>query len=172
MKKVLVFSFLLITSQLLFAQVLQFSVIDVSNGKLIEGVEVFSHEEHEKISYTDKFGLVLFDTDLSDTLVFFKKNYQPLYIHVHHTNFDTTHTVMLKMMPSNGIAKHDKATKFDKYNASHHDFAHDSLNNSNIRVTQYHPVAPLPNYNDKSFHLVEIGLDGKSGHKRSAYSRK
>lgn len=172
MKKVLLFAFVLISTQLLVAQTLQFSLVDANNGKAIEGVEVFSHEEHEKISYTDKFGLVLFDTDLSDTLVFFKKSYQPLYIHVHHTNFDTTHTVILKMLPSNGLVKHDKPTKFDKYQTSQHHFAHDSLSNSSIKVTQYHPLAPLPNSNDKSFHLVEIGLDGKSAHKRSAYSRK
>lgn len=172
MKKAFVFSFLLIASQIVFAQVIQFSLVDVSDDKSIEGVEVFSHEEHQKISYTDKFGLVLFDTDHTDTLIFFKKNYQPLYIQVHHTNFDTSHTVVLKMTPAKGLSNHKVPTKFDKYNASHHEFAHDSLNNSSIKVTQYHPLTPLPKYNDKSFHLVEIGLDGKSAHKRSAYSRK
>lgn len=172
MIKILTFSLLTIVSQFLVAQTLQFSLIDANNGNSLEGVEVFSHEEHEKISYTDKFGLVLFDTDLTDTLVFFKKNYQPLYIQVHHTNFDTSHTVVLKMTPSKGLSNHKVPTKFDKYNTSHHEFAHDSLSNSSIRVTQYHPLTPISNYNDKSFHLVEIGLDGKSGHKRSAYSRK
>ena len=71
MIKILTFSLLTIVSQLLVAQTLQFSLIDANNGNSLEGVEVFSHEEHEKISYTDKFGLVLFDTDLTDTLVFF-----------------------------------------------------------------------------------------------------
>jgi hypothetical protein len=172
MRKFLLFAFVLIFSQLVIAQTLQFSLIDANNGKAIEGVEVFSHEEHEKISYTDKFGLILFDTDHSDTLIFFKKNYQPLYIQIQHTNFDTSHTVVLKMIPTKGFSNHKVPSTFDKYNASHHDFAHDSLSNSSIRVTQYHPMTPIPKYNDKAFHLVEIGLDGKSGHKRSAYSRK
>lgn len=156
----------------MFAQVLQFSLVDVSNDKSIEGVEVFSHEAHDKISYTDKFGLVLFDTDHTDTLIFFKKNYQPLYIQVHHTNFDTSHTVVLKMTPTRGLSNHKVPTKFDKYNASHHEFAHDSLSNSSIKVTQYHPLAPLPKYNDKAFHIAKIGLDGKSANKNSGYSRK
>jgi hypothetical protein len=172
MKKVFVFSLLLITSQFVFAQVLQFSLVDVSNDKSIEGVEVFSHEAHDKISYTDQFGLVLFDTDHTDTLIFFKKNYQPLYIQVHHTNFDTSHTIVLKMTHTAGLSNHKVPTKFDKYQASHHHFAHDSLSNSSIKVTQYHPLAPLPKYNDKAFHIAKIGLDGHTHHKRSAYTKK
>ena len=172
MKKILSISFLLISSQIMFAQVLQFSLLDVSTDKPMEGVEVFSHEAHDKISYTDKLGLVVFDTDHTDTLIFFKKNYQPLYIQVHHTNFDTSHTVVLKMIPKAGLSNHKVPTKFDKYQASHHHFAHDSLSNSSIKVTQYHPLAPLPKYNDKAFHIAKIGLDGKSAHKNSGYLRK
>lgn len=172
MKKTIVFSFLLIISQFVSGQILQFSLIDATSNNAIEGVEVFSHEAHDKISFTNKYGLVLFDTDHTDTLIFFKKDYQPLYIHLHHTNFDTSHTVVLRMTPSKGFLTHKVPSRFDKYQSSQHHFAHDSLSNSSIKVTQYHPLAPLPNSNDKSFHLVEIGLDGKSAHKRSAYSRK
>ena len=153
------------------AQVVRFSLVDVANGAPLEGVEVFSHEDHKKISYSDKFGVVSFDTDHTDTLIFFKKNYHPLYIQVRHNNFDTAHTVILKMSSAKGFAHPKTMSKFDKFQASQHHFTHDSLDNSTIHITQYHPTEPLPVYNDRAFHVVEIGLDKKSPRKRTSYVR-
>jgi len=78
----------------------------------------------------------------------------------------------LKMVAAEGFPHHNVTSKFDKYQASHYHFVHDSLANSSISVTQFHPTMPPPKYDDKAFHVVEIGLDRNSAHKRTSYNRK
>ncbi len=155
------------------AQVLSFQLIDHITEKPMEGVEVFSHEAHDKVSFTDKNGLVNFDIDHTDTLIFFKQGYAPLYIQVHRINFDHSHALVLKMKTSNGNLNKHTSVQFDKMQKSKYTFVHDSLDNSSIHVTHFeHPEAtPLPNQTDRSFHIAQIDLDknNQSRH-RSAYS--
>jgi hypothetical protein len=159
--------------QCAFAQVLNFKLIDLLTEKPLESVEVFSHEAHDKVNFTDKNGNVAFDIDHTDTLIFFKQGYAPLYIQIHRVNFDHSHALVLKMRSSTGNLNRHTAGQFDKLQKSKYTFVHDSLDNSSIHVTHFeHPdVAPIPNQQDKAFHIAQINLEGDSpSRNRSAYS--
>ena len=158
-------------SQICSAQMLKFMVKDTKTEQPIEGVEVFSHEAHDKIAYTSKKGFVKFDVRKTDTLVFFKKNFAPFYLQINHTNFDTiNHVIHLKMRMDDKTADNRLPMKFNRLNTSNYDFVHDSTMNNEIKITRYEVPDSDP-VKDRSFHFVEIKLDEKVN-KRSSYTRK
>jgi len=163
-----------IAQQQVFSQKLNFKVIDYTIEKPLDNVEVFSHEQHDKVSFTDKHGLVNFDTDHTDTLIFFKQGYSPLYIQIHRVNFDHSHALVLKMKASNTGHTKPASVAFDELTKSKYTFVHDSLDNSSLQVTHFEvPGASAVRYaSDKSFHIVQLGIDKKSNGHSSAYKHK
>ncbi|MBC7388083.1 MAG: hypothetical protein H7329_02625 [Opitutaceae bacterium] len=171
MKRNLILFLILVLSQICSAQMLKFMVKDIKTEQPIEGVEVFSHEAHDKIAYTSKKGIVKFDVRKTDTLVFFKKNFAPFYLQIDHKNFDTiNHVIHLKMKMDDKTVDNRLPMKFNSLNTSNYDFAHDSTINNEIKITRYEVPDSDP-VKDRSFHFVEIKLDEKSNI-RSPYTRR
>lgn len=157
-----------------FSQKLDFKVLDYASEVPLGNVEVFSHEEHNKVSFTDKQGLVNFDVDHTDTLVFFKQGYSPLYIQVHRVNFDHSHALVLKMKSSSIDHPRTSSMAFDDLTKSKYTFVHDSLDNSSLQVTHFElpGASGVRGSSDKSFHIAQIGLDKKTATRGSAYKPK
>lgn len=160
--------------QQVFGQKLDFKVIDYASDRPLDNVEVFSHEEHNKVSFTDKQGLVNFDVDHTDTLVFFKQGYVPLYIQVHRVNFDHSHALVLQMKASNSAHARTPSHAFDDLTKSKYHFVHDSLDNSSMQITHFElpEITATRSSSDKSFHIAQVGLDKKSSSRNSAYKAK
>lgn len=156
------------------SQVITFKLVDLATNEPLKEVEVFSHEAHDKVSFTDPKGAVKFDIDHTDTLIFFKQGYLPLYIQVKQSNFDPTHVVTLKMRNTSGQVAKRTDMQYNKLQKSHYSFVHDSLSNSSIQVTHFeHPeMATLPNTADKSFHVVQIDLEKSGAGLKHRYTRK
>ncbi len=171
MKRNILLVLILVVSQICCAQMLKFMVKDTKTDQPIEGVEVFSHEAHDKIAYTSKKGYVKFDVRKTDTLVFFKKNFTPFYLQIDHKNFDTINQVIhLKMKKDKKTVENRLPTKFNQLNTSNYDFTHDSTINNEIKITRYEVPDNDP-VKDRSFHFVEIKLDEKVN-KKSSYTRR
>ena len=171
--------FALFGYQTCVSQVLKFIVKDAKTDLPVEGVQVFSHEMHDKVVYSSKKGVVKFDVRKTDTLVFFKKNFTPFYLQISHNKFDTlNHVIHLKMTEDNRTSENRLPMKFNELGREEYEFELDSLNNhevkrlddNQIKISRFEMPDSDPT-KDRSFHFVEIKLDEKSK-MRSGYTRK
>ena len=155
------------------AQELKFTLLNSETKEPMEGVEIFSHESHDKVVYTDKVGNAAFLIKNTDTLIFFKELYHPLYIQVKALNFDNSHNVVLKMVPTNGESHGYMTRQFDQLQKSEYHFVHNDKSDNSIKITNFKSPSMVgyPKYNDKAFHVVEIGFDNKNKPK-SSYLKK
>ncbi|MBY0425611.1 MAG: hypothetical protein K2Q22_08250 [Cytophagales bacterium] len=157
------------------SQVIKFTIVHAESKLPLEGVEVFSHGTKKKPAYTDKSGFVQYDIDHTDTMIFFKQNFHPLYIQIKTVNFDDNHSVVLKLAPSKGDSEGLMTKQYDKLQRSEYHFEHDSIPNSSIRITSFRSpsLSGYPMYNDKAFHVAEINLDKpNSTRTKSSYLKK
>jgi len=165
MKARIVFLLVLFGSSFVaWSQELKFSLVNSETMEPIEGVEIFSHESHDKVVLSDKIGEASFDINHTDTLIFFKQLFHPLYIQVKRIDFDKNHKVVLKMVPTNGETHGYMTRQFDMLQKSEYHFVHDKFSNRSIQIVNFKSpsLAGTPQYNDKSFHVAEIDLDKKA----------
>jgi hypothetical protein len=174
-RRILILIGLLFFTTFSYSQVLKFTIVHAETNVPIEGVEVFSHEAKKKPAYTDKTGFVQYDIAHTDTMVFFKQNFHPLYIQIRTVNFDNNHNVLLKLVPSKGESEGYMTRQFDRLQRSEYHFEHDSIPNSSIKITSFRSpsLSGYPLYNDKAFHVAEISLDKSAPNKsKSSYLKK
>ncbi len=145
----------------IYAQKISFKVIDISTGLPIWKVKVASTPEKRFITYTDGSGKFTHFVVQDDTIQLSKDNYHPLYLKISSSNFDSTHGVIIGLVPLD-MKKGKQAGEYPDLKNFEYHFVHDTLGEkSNIKVHLLENVnaSDFRRKNDQSFRFGAVDID-------------
>lgn len=153
---------LFISSFALSAQTIHIKLVDANTNKPIAGVKVKSAHDHDLITFSNDSGYFAYNLKHTDTILFQKDYYYPVYMSLSLHHFDSTHTISIKLTPSETIYasnnKFDKATlQMFEYQFTHNDVALDSK--AGITLFQTNDAIKIQKLQtDKPFKIVTVDL--------------
>ena len=128
----------LLASLTLSAQTVHVKLVDCSTLKPVSGVKIKSAHDHDLITFSNDSGYFAFKLKHTDTILFQKDYYYPVYMSMALHNFDSTHIIQIQLTPSTTI--YTGSNKFEKSNLQmfEYEFTHtESGDNSNAKITLF-----------------------------------
>jgi len=167
-------AFLFISSFSLSAQTIHIKLLDGATYKPISGVKVKSAHDHDLITFSNDSGYFAFNLKHTDTILFQKDYYYPVYMSLEVHNFDSTHVILISLTPSPAI--NNENTKFEKenlqmfeYQFTHNDYGEDSKANITLFQTK-DALKAQKIQTDAPFRIVSIDVFTHNK-KKSKYSQ-
>ena len=162
MKKIVfLFCLCLCAISFTFAQTISFKVIDISTGLPIWKVKVASTPEQRFITYSDGSGKFSHFIVQDDTIQLSKDQYHPLYLKISSTNFDSTHSVVIGLVPLEK-KKGKLSGEYQNLKNFEYHFVYDTLGEkSNLKVHLLENVHAFDyrRKNDQSFRFGAVDID-------------
>ena len=153
---------LFISSFALSAQTIHIKLIDGNTNKPVAGVKVKSAHDHDLITFSNDSGYFAFNIKHTDTILFQKDYYYPVYMSMALHNFDSTHTISIMLTPS--VTVYASSNTFDKANLQmfEYQFAHNDVAlDSKAQVTLFQTndaIKMQKMQTEKPFKIVTIDL--------------
>lgn len=144
------------------AQTIHIKLLDANTNKPVANVKVKSAHDHDLITFSNDSGYFAFNLKHTDTILFQKDYYYPLYMSMALHNFDSTHTISIKLTPSATI--YTSSNTFDKANLQmfEYQFTHNEVGEeSNAQVTLFQTneaIKAQQVQTDKPFKIVSVDV--------------
>ena len=158
---VILFCLWLSTFNISFGQKISFKVIDISTGLPIWKVKVASTPEQRFITYSDGSGKFAHFIAHDDTIQLTKDQYHPLYLKISSSNFDSTHAVVIGLVPLDK-KKGKLSGEYQDLKTFEYHFVYDTLGEkSNLKVHLLENVHAFDyrRKNDQSFRFGTVDID-------------
>lgn len=154
--------YFVLTAGISMAQKINFKVLNVSTGLPEARVKVSSLPEHLFITYSNDKGEFSTFILQDDTLELSHENFHPLILQIKVSNFDSSHTVVVGIVPNSKDGKPFEGSHGNLQNFEYH-FVHDTLGeNSHMKINMLenvHAVRQRTNPDDKSFKVGAVNID-------------
>lgn len=154
--------FLFISSFTLSAQTIHIKLLDGVTYKPVAGVKVKSAHDHDLITFSNDSGYFAFNLKHTDTILFQKDYYYPVYMSVALHNFDSTHVIQILLTPSATV--YNESNKFDKANLQmfEYQFTHNEVgDDSKAHITVFQTndaIKAQKIQTDKPFKIVTVDV--------------
>jgi len=153
---------LFISTFSLSAQTIHIKLFDCNTNKPISGVKVKSAHDHDLITFSNDSGYFAFNMKHTDTILFQKDYYYPVYMSIALHHFDSTHVINIQLTPSATI--YTGSNKFDKANLQmfEYQFTHNDVGeDSQAKVTLFQTndaIKAQQVQTDKPFKIVSVDV--------------